>query len=285
MNTDGILNQFLADIAGEASEPLPQDEQQVLIEIYRAGGPDADESRQILIEHNLRLVVSIAKRYRDNGVPFVDLIQEGTLGLIQALDEYDPSRGVFSTCAHEYIRREITRCLCRDSRTIRIPEWRVWHLRAIRAAQQKLAQVLDRAPSTDEIAEETGLSSKVVKHLLVISSTGSLDQEVADGKASAIVWVTYDELPVEDQVADRELIAVLDKALDALPDPRQRHILERYYGWDSQSGEGYVSMAVIAEEIGRTRERVRQLRDEALEHLQKYLVPDPQAGYTNRPPV
>ena len=242
-------------------------------------------ARDMMIRSNLRLVVNIAKRYRDNGVPFPDLIQEGTLGLIQALDEYDPGRGSFSTCAYEYIRREITRCVCRDARTIRIPEWRVWHLRAIRTAQQKLSQQLDRAPSVDETAEETGLNSKVIQHLLMISGTASLDHEASDGKDSAIVWIVDDEPPVEDQVADLELIASLDEALDALPDPRQRHILERYYGRDPQPGEGYVSMAIIAGEIGRTRERVRQLRDEALDYLQEYLVPDPQTGYTNRPPV
>jgi len=255
------LQLFLADVGRH--KLLTAAEEVTLAKAIERGDPVA---KRRMIESNLRLVVSIAKGYRGLGVPFLDLIQEGTLGLNRAVEKFDWRRGYkFSTYATWWIRQSVQRAVANHARTIRVPVHVVERQQKLSRAARRLEVELGREATKDELAEATGLPIQHVDEALgAAQASVSLNQTVG----------ADDEGELGDLFADREAADPYDeaeeslrrqgvrRALDALPE-RERRILELRFGFE---GEPW-SLEAIGHELDLTRERVRQLEGQALARL------------------
>ncbi|MEA3344705.1 MAG: sigma-70 family RNA polymerase sigma factor [Chloroflexota bacterium] len=227
----------------------------------------ADEARARFIRANTRLVVSIAKKYTGNGVPFLDLIQEGNLGLIKAVEKFDYRKGHrFSTYATWWIRHAVFRALANLGRTIRIPVHVGDRIRKIRRTSQRLEEKWGRRPTIEEIAEEMEIPPHDVRWLLNRSQRPiSLEQPVGEEQDSELGYLIEDEkLPVPpDAVAQMLLAEEVNKALSTLS-PREEKLLRLRYGL--QDGKNY-TLEELGERFGLTRERIRQIESKALRKL------------------
>jgi RNA polymerase nonessential primary-like sigma factor len=232
-----------------------------LAERVQAGDADA---RSQLIEANLRLVVAVARAYVGRGVPMLDLIAEGNLGLIRAVEKFDPSRRLrFSTYAVWWIRQSVQQALMQQGRTVRVP---VNVLREfaqlLRARRQFIAQHT-RVPTIDELAQVAGKSTQEVNQLFSATERiSSLDAPLSDNDDRALIeqLVIEGDASTKSSDASSGRIAAL---IAQLPD-RQRFVLERRFGLNDR---GVQTLAEIADELGLTRERVRQIQTEALNRL------------------
>jgi RNA polymerase primary sigma factor len=258
MTTDS-LQLFLKDI-GKVRLLTAQEEVDLAKRIER-GDLDA---KQKMVESNLRLVVSIAKNYRNQGLPFLDLIQEGTLGLVRAAEKFDYRKGFkFSTYATWWIRQAIARALADKARTIRIPVHVVEKLNKIGRAERKLVTELGREPTPEEIAEHTGIDPEEVESIKRSAQAPvSLEKPVGDEEESEFGQFIADERAESPYERAAEILT--KEALENLS-YRERRVLELRYGL---GGEHPRTLDEVGRTFNVTRERIRQIENQSLKKLQ-----------------
>ena len=233
----------------------------------RAQIEDGWAAREHLITANSRLVISVAKKYMGRGVPFLDLIQEGNIGLIRATKKFEYQRGhKFSTYATWWIRQAVTRAIADQGRTIRVPVHMGDQINKLLRVQHQLTQKLGREPSVEELAEALEVPPKKVENMIQVARRPlSLETPTDDEEDSVLGdFIEDDEAPPPDDIATYNLLrAHLDEVLDSLP-PREVRILQLRYGL--LDGQAY-TLEEVGRKMGVTRERVRQIEAQALTRL------------------
>jgi RNA polymerase primary sigma factor len=260
-STTDALNLFLSEVG---RRPLLTAAQEVEL-AKRLERGDLDAKRR-MIESNLRLVVSIAKNYRNQGLPFLDLIQEGTLGLIRAVEKFDWRLGYkFSTYATWWIRQAAARALADQARTIRLPTHIVERLQKMKRAERTLWTQLGREPALEEIAEEANLPLPQAHEVRAAARANkSLDQLVGEQEDAAFGDFVASDDPLPEEKADASLRRkALSRALAALPD-RDRQVLALRYGLGGVEAK---TLDDVGLRLGLSRERIRQIERDSLRQL------------------
>ena len=283
LGSDSSLRVYLRDIS--RTELLTPEEEAELAE--RVGRGDS-EAREHMIRANLRLVVKIAQDYANNGLPLVDLIAEGNIGLMTAVDRFDPDRGAkFSTYSAWWINQSIKRALSNQSKTIRLPAHMVDKIARLRRISAMLTEELGRVPSDEELSEELGIPTQKISRLKRASQRPtSLDAPVNDGEGINFGEIIGDEKAVHplEALEEKTLMGQLGDLLEVL-DEREQRIIDARYGLD---GSKPLKLEEVGGEFGVTRERIRQLQAKALGKMRRALhriekpMPDPVADPMGR---
>jgi RNA polymerase primary sigma factor len=260
------FNLYLREV-GE-TKLLTIDEENELAARIKKGDKKA---RERMIKANLRLVVKIAHEYEDYGMPLLDLINEGNIGLMKAVERFDPAKGAkLSTYSSWWIKQAIKRALANQSKTIRLPVHVVDKLFHMRHAAVKLQEVLGREPTDEELGEELGLTGQKVSQLRTAAiRPASLEAPLGDDDTSRIADVVRDEnadTPYE-QLEEKTNSSLL-RELVATLDPRESEILRYRFGLD---GDSEKTLEEVGEKFGVTRERIRQIQNAALLKLRKQI--------------
>ena len=256
------LDAFLAKLGRRRL--LRPEEEKVLARRIERGDLEAKE---LLIEANLRLVVSIAKHYRGQGLPFLDLIQEGTIGLVRAAEKFDYRRGLkFSTYATWWIRQAMARALADKARTVRLPVHIAEKLRQIKRADASLSGELGRSPTIEEIANYLAiLPSDVARIRRAALEPLSLDQPVSDGESTTLGQLVADQHAGTDQFDAAEHTALISPLLEGL-EHRELNVVILRFG---VLGERPHTLQETARALGISRQRVKQIESAALQRLQE----------------
>lgn len=261
---DDDIRQYLSDI--RAIPRLTAEEERQLAKRCAAG--DEEAIRQ-LVKANLRLVVHIAKEYAGRGVSLLDLIQEGSIGLLAAARKYDYSLDYrFSTYATKWIRQGVTRCLLNNSGIIRVPLHTAEKIRKIEAVRSSLYQEFNEEPSISQIAQRVDMSEAKVEELLHLNpEISSLDIPSGEGDRNSVMDLVedMDSVGPQEALVRQELDEMIRKMLSSL-NPRQQEILKLHFGLEDGS---IYSLEEIGNKLGISKERARQIEHQALEKLQE----------------
>lgn len=260
--SDGSLNQYLREISRYPL--LDREEEGRLAREIRRGGEEALDK---LVRSNLRFVVTVSKKYQNQGVPLSDLINEGNLGLIKAARKFDETKGIkFISYAVWWIRQAILQALAEQGRIVRVPLNRAGILHRIGKLKARMVQELGREPTVAEVAEGLDLSHEEVERSMAISRAHlSLDAPVAPGEDSRLLDYLPDRVSPgpDEEMIEKALTEALEAALSTLR-PREATILRQYFGLDDAAPK---SLEEIGAGLGVTRERVRQIKEQALARL------------------
>ena len=259
---DDPVRMYLKEIG---KVPLLDAEKELEIAERMANGDE--EAKQMLIEANLRLVVSIAKRYVGKGMFFLDLIQEGNLGLIKAVEKFDYTKGYkFSTYATWWIRQAITRAIADQARTIRIPVHMVETIHKVSRYQRQLLQELGHEATPDEVAEKIGMSPEKVREIMKIAQEPvSLETPIGEEEDSHLGdFIPDDDSPAPQDAASYAMLREQIKEVLHTLTPREEHVLKLRYGLND--GRTH-TLEEVGKEFNITRERIRQIEAKALRKL------------------
>jgi len=263
---DPTLDPLQLFLDGIAKTPLLTAEEEVrLAKRVERGDLDAKEH---MVQANLRLVVSIAKRYRNQGLDFMELIQEGSIGLVRAVEKFDYRKGFkFSTYATWWIRQAVTRAIADKARTIRIPVHMVEKLNKVVHIERQLVQRLGREPRPEEVAEELEMSTEEVREILRMAQMPvSLEKPIGEEEDSSLGdFVPDDQAESPFDTASLSLRREdIEQALGSLPD-RDRKVIELRFGL---LGEAPCTLEEVGRAFGVTRERIRQIENNTLKRLE-----------------
>ncbi|MEX2012696.1 MAG: RNA polymerase sigma factor RpoD [Patescibacteria group bacterium] len=269
VTSDDSVRMYLREIG---QYPLLTGEQEVKLAKRIERGDRAAKRR--LAEANLRLVVSIAKKYIGRGLSLLDLIQEGNLGLHRAVEKFDYKKGFkFSTYATWWIRQAITRAIADQARTIRIPVHMVETINRYMRTQRELQQELGREPTHEELAKKLGVDLEKLEHIMKISQeTVSLESPVGDEGDSSLGEFIEDKTAIspEEQAIYQLMKGHVEESL-AILTPREQKILRMRFGLEPDQGVGRThTLEEVGKEFGVTRERIRQIEAKALQKLKKH---------------
>lgn len=250
---------------------LTRDDETEIGKRISAGGPDAELAKQVLVESNLRLVVSIAKHYTYRGIPLMDIIQEGNIGVMKAAEKFDYTRGFkFSTYASWWIRQSIIRAIEEKSRTIRIPIYKVEVLTKYKHAERDLIQLLGREPTRAEIADRLEVDLDKLDALMALNRETSLEAPVSDEGESKLGDFLHDGNAADPSRSSEqaEMSEGVETAFVAAGlTPREENVIRRRYGIGQPDKQ---SLEEIGEVYALTRERIRQIEIKGMQKLRHY---------------
>ena len=242
------------------------------IELAKKIGSGDEKAREKMITANLRLVVKIAQDYSNIGLSLLDLINEGNMGLMKAVERFDPSKGgKLSTYASWWIKQSIKRALANQSKTIRLPVHMVDRVTQIRRTTQQLSENLGRDPTDDELAEEMKIPVARITHLKSVSKKpASLDSPINDEDGSSLGDVVPDAKSISplENLQSKSIVGDVERVLASL-EPREADIIRLRFGLEGRDPK---TLEEVGEQIGITRERVRQLQEQAIRQLRKNMT-------------